>query len=114
MALELKPTQTSDDGTQQYQILARPPGWKSAFEVQDRLVSNPKHPLREFNPIGRTDNLIVLASGEKVLPTILEATLSESEHISAAIVFGDGQFELGVIVEPTSALSSEEYDQFRS
>ncbi len=101
------------DGADYYQLVARPPGWKHSFEVQDRLLSNPRASLEEFNPIGRTDNLIVLATGEKVLPTILESTLCESEHVKAAVTFGDSQFELGVIVEPKSAVLSNQVDHYR-
>ena len=116
MDLELKilvGMKEKGDAADHYQLVARPPGWKHSFEVQDRLVSNPRAPLEEFNPIGRTDNLIVLATGEKVLPTILESTLCESEHVKAAVTFGDGQFELGIIVEPKSEVSSNEVDQYR-
>ena len=116
MDLELKMLvgmKSEADGADYYQLVARPPGWKHSFEVQDRLVSNPRASLEEFNPIGRIDNLIVLATGEKVLPTILESSLCESEHVNAAVTFGDSQFELGVIVEPKSAVSSKQVDQYR-
>ena len=110
MLVELK---SETDGADYYQLVARPPGWKDSFEVQDRLVSNPKAPLEEFNPVGRTDSLIVLATGEKVLPTILESTLCKSEHVKAAVTFGDTQFELGVIVEPTLPVSHNELEQYK-
>lgn len=116
MDLELKTVvgiKAEADAADYYQLVARPPGWKHSFEVQDRLISNPRASLEEFNPVGRTDNLIVLATGEKVLPTILESTLCESEHVKAAITFGDNQFELGIIVEPKSAVSSNQVDQYR-
>ncbi|KAI3326175.1 hypothetical protein HD806DRAFT_489557 [Xylariaceae sp. AK1471] len=52
--------------------------------------------------MGRRDDLIVLATGEKVLPRILEKFLEESPLVKTAVTFGEGQFELGVIVEPST------------
>jgi thioester reductase-like protein len=114
MDLELRLIPGSVNEVQQYQLIAHPPGWPVPFEVQDRLVSNPENPLHEFNPVGRTDNLINLVTGEKVLPAILEAKLCESIQVKAAIAFGDGQFELGVIVEPALPLAPKEHGRFKS
>ena len=112
--LHLEPVQISDDGVQRYKLITRPLGWETTFEIQDQLIGNPDHPKTDFNAIGRNDDLIALATGEKVNPRILENMLSESDLVKVAIAFGESQLELGIIVQPTMSLSREEHHQFKS
>jgi thioester reductase-like protein len=102
---------TVENGT--YRLVGCPAGWREALEIQDKLVSNPNNP-HEFNPVGRADDLIILNTGEKVLPAILENLLTESSLIKAALAFGDGRFELGIIIEPTELRLPDQYDDFKS
>lgn len=113
MDFDLEPVDSDGERNVRYFMLtAHPFGWEKSFELQDRLVNSLKHPSTDFKAVGRNDDLIVLATGEKVLPRILESLLSESPLVKAAVVFGDGQFELGVIVEPASP--TEDHGQFKS
>jgi long-subunit acyl-CoA synthetase (AMP-forming) len=50
--------------------------------------------------VGRLDDVIVLASGEKVAPKPIEDALVSNMQVSAAIVFGRERMQAGVIVEP--------------
>jgi len=93
-------------------LIGYPFGWGSAFELQDELECNPLHPDSEVKILGRRDDLIVLATGEKVLPRLIEDSLAQSPLIKTAIAFGDGQFELGVIIEPTVAEEARDHDEF--
>ena len=86
-------------------LLGRPPGWDEDFVVQDFLRPNPKAPTSQFQFIGRADDLIVLANGEKVRPTNLEAMVSEDPHVQDCIAFGEGHDYLGLIVEAAPDLS---------
>lgn len=102
----------SDAGSEQvvYKLTAYPFGWDTPFVLQDRLQTNPKNPGSDFKAMGRNDDLIVLGTGEKVLPRILESLLCESSLVKTAVAFGEGQFELGVIVEPvTTPKDTEEF-----
>ncbi|KAJ9648117.1 hypothetical protein H2199_001894 [Coniosporium tulheliwenetii] len=110
--LEFKEAETPPGQAQRYKMIAHPFGWHEDFELQDALISNSKGSGREFQILGRNDDLIVLATGEKVLPQILESLLSARPDIKAAVAFGERQFELGVIVEPL--LNVEDYDGFKS
>ncbi|KAL8678280.1 MAG: hypothetical protein Q9186_005361 [Xanthomendoza sp. 1 TL-2023] len=92
----------------------RPLGWDCDFVFQDELVSNPHNPKSDSSAVGRTDDLIVLANGAKVIPRLLESALIENEHVKAAIAFGDGQFELGIIVQPSAAIQAADYDRFKT
>lgn len=114
MVLQLEAMPLMDGEMQRYKLTTRPFGWDTTLELQDQLIANPEYPTSDFKAIGRTDDLIVLATGEKVLPYVLESTLSESAHVKTAIAFGDDQFELGVIVEPSTPLPVEEHERFRS
>jgi nucleoside-diphosphate-sugar epimerase len=112
--LRLESVAAAEDGLPQYKLVARPFGWDTTFEVQDRLVSDPNNPGLDFNAVGRKDDLIVLATGEKVHPGILESSLSECDLVKSAIAFGENQFEVGVIIEPVNPLPSDQGDRFKS
>ncbi|CAG8883007.1 unnamed protein product [Penicillium egyptiacum] len=94
------------EGQRRFRLTTYPFGWDQPFEIQDQLVCNPEHPDTDFNSAGRTDDLIVLATGEKVLPQILETWLVESGLVKSAIAFGDRQFEIGVILEPLAPVGT--------
>ncbi|KAH9204376.1 hypothetical protein DL95DRAFT_496544 [Leptodontidium sp. 2 PMI_412] len=96
-----------------YRLVGCPPGWRETLEVQDKLFGNPNNP-HEFNPVGRSYDLIILNTGGKVLPAVLESLLVESGLINAALTFGDGRFELGIIIEPTEPQQPDQYDDFKS
>ena len=92
-------------------LTARPFGWDIEFILQDRLVTSERHPGKHFRAVGRNDDLVVLSTGEKVLPAIMETLLCESPLVKAACVFGEARFELGVIVEP--AILGTDAEQLR-
>jgi len=98
--LQIDSAPDASDGTPRFSLTTYPPGWKAAFPIQDQLVQNPSCPGSDFNAVGRNDAVIVLATGEKVLPSILETQLLNDERLSTVVAFGDGQFEIGVIVQP--------------
>lgn len=114
MDVRLELMQSSKIGEQHYKLIARPFGWTTDLVIQDQLIGNPKNPGVEFKAVGRSDDMIVMATGEKVVPHIMESILSEHEHVKNALVFGEGHFELGVIVELAVSLSVEELATFKS
>lgn len=83
-----------------------PFGWQNPFEIQDQLERNPSSAQWEVRVLGRTDDLIVLATGEKVLPRLIEEGLSQIESIQTVICFGEHRSEVGVLVEPKDAFAS--------
>ena len=109
--LDLEPIGPPERGIRKFRLTAHPFAWDAPFVLQDNLESSPANPTTDFRATGRNDDLIVLATGEKVIPRILESMLSESPLVKAAIVFGDGQFEIGVIVEP--AAEAENVEDFK-
>lgn len=114
MDLQILPAPLVEDGVQRYTLITHPFGWKTAFTLQDQLICNPRNPSSDFSAIGRNDDLIVLATGEKITPRILETMLFESELVTTAIAFGDGQFEPGVVIQPSSFLTLTAHEEFKS
>lgn len=82
-----------------YQLTGRPFGWGVDFPVQDLLQCNPAQPTTQFMILGRADDLLVLATGEKVLPRQLELAVSNDPRVKDVVAFGDGRFNVGLIVE---------------
>lgn len=99
-----------NDANLEYKLSGRPFGAKTDFELQDSLVVNPLNPTREVKLMGRKDDLLVLATGEKVSPQVMEDSLSQDCRIKRAIVFGNGQFEVGVLIEPAAENECSEAD----
>ncbi|KAK2749609.1 putative NRPS-like protein biosynthetic cluster [Myotisia sp. PD_48] len=112
--LTIEPAESVFGSSQHYKLVTWPFGWNKPFEIQDQLVSDPGIPPTDFRTVGRNDDLIVLATGKKVFPGPLESMLSETANVKAAIAFGDGQFELGVIVEPSVPVLLGEVEEFKS
>lgn len=107
-ALQVRLEPISDEADQ-WKLSLRPVGWNERFPIQDILVPRPSPDSdNEYTVLGRSDDLIRLATGEKVRPTILESMLAQDEAVKAAVAFGDGQFEIGVLIEPTFDISSAE------
>ncbi|KAL4940296.1 hypothetical protein BDV06DRAFT_230437 [Aspergillus oleicola] len=103
----------SNGDERRFKLTTFPFGWGQPFEIQDQLVCNPDYPESDFNAVGRNDDTIVLATGEKVQPQILEAALCESSLVKSAVAFGEHQFEIGVLVQTASEMSLEQYDEFK-
>ncbi|KAK8116960.1 uncharacterized protein PG998_005241 [Apiospora kogelbergensis] len=89
-----------------FRLTVFPPGKKEGFEIADQLICNEAHPKTDFAAVGRDDDIIVLATGEKADPLILETALAESPIVKSAVAFGDSRFSLGVIIEPSQALTT--------
>ena len=90
-------------------LTGRPPLIADDFVVQDLLVANPAHP-KEFRIAGRADDLVVLATGEKVRPALLEQSVAEHPFVRGALAVGAGRAQLALLVEaaPHAALNPED------
>ncbi|KAL3431733.1 hypothetical protein BDV09DRAFT_206456 [Aspergillus tetrazonus] len=96
-----------------FKLTTFPFGLEQPFEIQDQLVCNPDFPDSDFNAVGRNDDTIVLATGEKVQPQILESILCESSLVKSAIAFGEHQFEIGVLVQLAAGIPPKDYSKLR-
>ena len=111
MGLELKPSETADT-TETYKIVGKQFGSNDEFELQDHVEINSDSSKLEVKLLGRKDDLIVLATGEKVSPHLMEKLLGQHPLIKWAVVFGEAQFEVGVLVEPYATAMESSRDNF--
>ncbi|KAH8078749.1 acetyl-CoA synthetase-like protein [Cristinia sonorae] len=72
---------------------------KPAYNTKDWLTPHPTKP-GYWRIVDRVDNQIIHSTGEKTNPGPLEIILSHDPHVQAAIMFGRGKFNAGVLVEP--------------
>lgn len=113
MGLELNEVdQRDENGVPFYQLVGYPFGWDHPFAIQDLLRRRPDSVHIEVAILGRNDDLLVLSTGEKVLPNKLEATLSRQDGVKTAVLFGQNREEVGVLVEPDVPLQKEDEDPF--
>lgn len=96
--LQLRPIPDSD----RFRLIGFPIGSDSEFEIQDELEQNTKASRLEVRILGRTDDVIVLKTGEKVMPQVLESTLNSSPYVQTAVCIGSGRFEVVILVEPSA------------
>ncbi|KZT21262.1 acetyl-CoA synthetase-like protein [Neolentinus lepideus HHB14362 ss-1] len=61
-----------------------------------------KHPTQEglWKIIGRVDDVIILASGEKTVPAPIEGKILTSPLVAGAMMVGHGHNEVGILIEP--------------
>ena len=52
------------------------------------------------NSVGRADDVIMLASGEKTVPAPMEGIISSSPFVQGVLMFGRERNQVGVLVEP--------------
>ncbi|KAF9261228.1 acetyl-CoA synthetase-like protein [Marasmius fiardii PR-910] len=103
---------------------------ESVYNTSDLFVPHPTK-AGYWKVFGRSDDQIVHANGEKVdfalvetsnlllicvsiktNPIPLEAILKNDPHIRSALLFGRGQFQVGVLVEPEHRESSKDVQEF--
>ena len=59
-----------------------------------------------YEAVARQDNLVVLSNRYKVQPMIPESAIYKVYLVGAAVVFGEGRSEIGVLIEPTRPLDN--------
>ena len=98
MDIKLSPIEDVSGQTTRYRISAKAFGWSEPFEPSDELEVRDAS-LRQIRPMGRLDDVIVLGNGEKVAPYALESAIGDLSEVKAAVAFGNGRFQLGVMIE---------------
>ncbi len=78
--------------------MGRAPGWDEPHVVQDLLAVHPSD-ASQYRIMGRADELLVLANGEKVRPTGMEDAVKDHPSVKAVLAFGEGRESMGLIVE---------------
>ncbi|PBK96038.1 acetyl-CoA synthetase-like protein [Armillaria gallica] len=76
-----------------------------AYATSDLLMPHPTKPGL-WKIFGRADDQIIHNTGEKV-----SSMLNQDPHVSAAVMFGRGQFQAGVLVEPKPQFALDPGDE---
>ncbi|KAI0060400.1 acetyl-CoA synthetase-like protein [Artomyces pyxidatus] len=85
---------------------------RPAYRTNDLLQRHPRNPSL-WKIYGRADDQIMLSNGEKTNPVPLEAILVRDPHIAAAVMFGRGRFQNGVLIEPEKEFAFDPVDEQR-
>ncbi|KAJ6472842.1 putative aminoadipate reductase [Mycena vitilis] len=64
-----------------------------------------RHPTKPdlYKIVGRLDDVLILANGENTVPAPMEDIMMASPLVRAAVMFGHGRNEVGVLVDPNPA-----------
>lgn len=81
-----------------------------AYATSDLFEPHPTKP-GYWKIFGRTDDQIMHSTGEKTNPGPLEHILNQDPHVRASLMFGRGQFQAGVLVDPTSEYRFDPSDE---
>ncbi|KAI0070275.1 acetyl-CoA synthetase-like protein [Panus rudis PR-1116 ss-1] len=81
-----------------------------AYATNDLLTPHPTKP-GHWRIFGRADDQIIHSRGEKTNPAPLESILNQDPYIQAAIIFGRGEYSLGVLVDPPTAHAIDPDDE---
>ncbi|KAJ3537775.1 hypothetical protein NM688_g6625 [Phlebia brevispora] len=60
---------------------------------------------------GRKDDVLVLGSGEKIVPLPQEGRITASPMVAAAVMFGRGKSQCGVLIEPRPQFAVNVHDE---
>ncbi|KAI0795718.1 hypothetical protein C8Q75DRAFT_711913 [Abortiporus biennis] len=72
---------------------------RGAYSTSDLFVRHPTKP-HLYKIFGRSDDQIMLSTGEKTNPGPLEKILEQDPHVAHAVMFGRGKFYNGVLIDP--------------
>ncbi|KAG1799974.1 putative aminoadipate reductase, partial [Suillus variegatus] len=107
-----------DDGTYECQVLTTPTHQVSVenlpdvkgYATSDVFI---KHPTIEglWKIVGRTDDILVLSSGEKTVPAPMESIICANPYVAGAVVFGRGHNQVGILIEPRAGCEIDVDDE---
>ena len=103
IGLQLRPLNEAGSSPT-YRLTGFPCAWDEPFEIQDELEMRSESKFVEVKILRRSDDLIVLKTGEKVAPGLLEEALLKDPAVRNAICLGNGAFELVLLVEPARSV----------
>ncbi|KAF7347147.1 Acetyl-CoA synthetase-like protein [Mycena venus] len=72
-----------------------------------------RHPTKPdlYRIIGRLDDVLIMANGEKTVPGPMEDIMMASPHIRGAVMFGRERNQVGVLVEPNVQYKMDPKDE---
>ncbi|KAI0050783.1 acetyl-CoA synthetase-like protein [Auriscalpium vulgare] len=83
---------------------------RNAYQMSDLLQRHPSDDTL-YRVYGRIDEQLMLSNGEKTNPVPLEAIMVQDPHVSAALMFGRGRLQNGILVQPKLDIAFDPEDQ---
>ncbi|KZP19768.1 NAD(P)-binding protein [Athelia psychrophila] len=83
------------------------------FATNDLWVPHPTK-ANLWKIVGRRDDVLILASGENVVPDPLENIIISSSLVGGVVIFGHGRNEIGVLLEPQLGVDRSDFTAFRN
>ncbi|GJE93533.1 acetyl-CoA synthetase-like protein [Phanerochaete sordida] len=83
---------------------------KEGYATSDLLEPHPTR-ARWWKVYGRVDDQIMHNTGEKTNPGPLESILNQDPHVHAAVMFGRGRFNAGILIDPKPAFRLDPADR---
>ncbi|TFK36289.1 hypothetical protein BDQ12DRAFT_634344 [Crucibulum laeve] len=80
------------------------------YSTSDLYQRHHSHP-RLLKHCGRADDVIVLSNGEKTLSRAIEIPIEADPHVNAAVVFGTGRTQNGVLIAPAPGFTFDPTDE---
>ncbi|KAF8215639.1 hypothetical protein K438DRAFT_1926187 [Mycena galopus ATCC 62051] len=107
------------DGTFECQVLSVPGTQKLAVENLPDVKGYATNDLFERHPtksdlwriVGRLDDVLIMANGEKTVPGPMEDIMLASQFITGAVMFGRERNQIGVLIEPAQQYELELTDE---
>ncbi|KAJ7865170.1 putative aminoadipate reductase [Mycena olivaceomarginata] len=107
------------DGTFECQFLTVPethqPSVENLPDVKGYSTKDlfERHPTKPdlYRIVGRLDDVLVMANGEKVVPAPMENVIIASPFIMGAIIFGRERNQVGVLIEPNHNYAMDPTDE---
>ncbi|OSC98631.1 acetyl-CoA synthetase-like protein [Trametes coccinea BRFM310] len=89
-----------------------------AYATNDLVIRHPTDKTL-WRTYGRADEQIILSNGEKTNPVPLEIIINADPHIKASMIFGQGRFQNGVLVQPAESIvfdraDAKQLEQYRN
>ncbi|KAF2836625.1 acetyl-CoA synthetase-like protein [Patellaria atrata CBS 101060] len=110
--LQLRPVEPLPlaSSVERFKLVGLPFGWGKEYEIQDEIERRPSQPNKniDIKVMGRRDDIIVLQTGEKISPKLIEDALVLDPFVKSAICLGDGCFELLILIEPSSSVTFDD------
>ena len=64
-----------------------------------------------YYSVGRADDVIMLASGEKTVPAPMESIIGSSSLVQGVIMFGRERNQVGILIEPSPGHAIDANDE---
>ncbi|PPR02158.1 hypothetical protein CVT26_012119 [Gymnopilus dilepis] len=81
-----------------------------AYATSDLFTEHSEKP-GYWRVYGRTDDQIMHSTGEKTNPGPLENMLNQDPHVQSSVMFGRGEFQAGVIIDPKAEFKFDPSDE---